>query len=167
MQVRIEIRFSAWFIHIGHCCNQDRSRERIENTGIGKRNIKNWTLECAAMHEFFNIREAIAALGVSMLFIWYLIQVQSFVFYFSFPVIWTAPCCLHSFFLFSVPGIIGCLQALEAIKIASVVGEPLSGRMLLFDALAARIRIVRFMLCTFKSSFQYWNSFGWGCQVEV
>ncbi|CAK8538843.1 unnamed protein product [Lathyrus sativus] len=42
-----------------------------------------------------------------------------------------------------VPGIIGCLQALEAIKIAASVGEPLSGRMLLFDALAARIRIVK------------------------
>jgi adenylyltransferase/sulfurtransferase len=42
----------------------------------------------------------------------------------------------------SVPGIIGCLQALEAIKIAASVGEPLSGRMLLFDALSARIRIV-------------------------
>lgn len=41
-----------------------------------------------------------------------------------------------------VPGIIGCLQALEAIKIASAVGEPLSERMLLFDALSARIRIV-------------------------
>ncbi|KAL6990568.1 Adenylyltransferase and sulfurtransferase MOCS3, partial [Sarracenia purpurea var. burkii] len=40
-----------------------------------------------------------------------------------------------------VPGIIGCLQALEAIKIASAVGEPPSGRMLLFDALSARIRI--------------------------
>lgn len=44
--------------------------------------------------------------------------------------------------LIAVPGIIGCLQALEAIKIASSVGEPLSGRMLLFDALSARIRIV-------------------------
>lgn len=43
---------------------------------------------------------------------------------------------------FPVPGIIGCLQALEAIKIATSVGEPLSGRMLLFDALSARIRIV-------------------------
>ncbi|KAL5101272.1 hypothetical protein RYX36_005599 [Vicia faba] len=42
-----------------------------------------------------------------------------------------------------VPGIIGCLQALEAIKIAASVGEPLSGRMLLLDALAARIRIVK------------------------
>ncbi|CAL5405498.1 unnamed protein product [Camellia sinensis] len=41
------------------------------------------------------------------------------------------------------PGIIGCHQALEAIKIASDVGEPLSRRMLLFDALTARIRIVK------------------------
>ncbi|KAF5948213.1 hypothetical protein HYC85_014170 [Camellia sinensis] len=40
-----------------------------------------------------------------------------------------------------VPGIIGCHQALEAIKIASDVGEPLSRRMLLFDALTAQIPI--------------------------
>ncbi|XP_022158874.1 adenylyltransferase and sulfurtransferase MOCS3 [Momordica charantia] len=51
--------------------------------------------------------------------------------------------CADSGVLGVVPGIIGCLQALEAIKIASAVGEPLSGRMLLFDALAARIRIVK------------------------
>ena len=37
---------------------------------------------------------------------------------------------------------IGCLQALEAIKVATGVGEPLCGRMLLFDALSARVRIV-------------------------
>ncbi|CAL5414956.1 unnamed protein product [Camellia sinensis] len=42
-----------------------------------------------------------------------------------------------------VPGIIGCHQALEAIKIASDVGEPLSRRMLLFDALTAQIHIVK------------------------
>lgn len=53
----------------------------------------------------------------------------------------------------SVPGIIGCLQALEAIKIASAVGEPLSGRMLLFDALSSRIRIVCFFI-SFSNSFQ-------------
>ncbi|KAK8691148.1 hypothetical protein V6N13_074667 [Hibiscus sabdariffa] len=51
--------------------------------------------------------------------------------------------CSDSGVLGVVPGIIGCLQALEAIKIASDVGEPLSGRMLLFDALSARIRIVK------------------------
>ncbi|OWM85868.1 adenylyltransferase and sulfurtransferase MOCS3 [Punica granatum] len=51
--------------------------------------------------------------------------------------------CSDSGVLGVVPGIVGCLQALEAIKIASEVGEPLSGRMLLLDALSARIRIVK------------------------
>ncbi|RVW79853.1 Adenylyltransferase and sulfurtransferase MOCS3 [Vitis vinifera] len=37
-------------------------------------------------------------------------------------------------------------KPLEAIKIASAVGEPLSGRMLLFDALSARIRIVLMLI---------------------
>ncbi|XP_078156289.1 adenylyltransferase and sulfurtransferase MOCS3-2-like [Carex rostrata] len=51
--------------------------------------------------------------------------------------------CSDSGVLGVVPGVIGCMQALEAIKIAADVGEPLSGRMLLFDALSARIRIVK------------------------
>uniref|UniRef100_A0A0D9YT07 Adenylyltransferase and sulfurtransferase MOCS3 n=1 Tax=Oryza glumipatula TaxID=40148 RepID=A0A0D9YT07_9ORYZ len=51
--------------------------------------------------------------------------------------------CSDSGVLGVVPGVIGCLQALEAIKVATDVGEPLSGRMLLFDALSARIRIVK------------------------
>ncbi|KAG8093858.1 hypothetical protein GUJ93_ZPchr0012g20780 [Zizania palustris] len=51
--------------------------------------------------------------------------------------------CSDSGVLGVVPGVIGCLQALEAIKVVTDVGEPLSGRMLLFDALSARIRIVK------------------------
>ncbi|KAL6196274.1 hypothetical protein ACLB2K_031889 [Fragaria x ananassa] len=51
--------------------------------------------------------------------------------------------CSDSGVLGVVPGIIGCLQALEAIKIAGEVGEPLSGRMLLLDSLSGRIRIVK------------------------
>ncbi|GKC54686.1 adenylyltransferase and sulfurtransferase [Tanacetum coccineum] len=51
--------------------------------------------------------------------------------------------CSDSGVLGVVPGVIGCLQALEAIKVASLVGEPLSERMLLFYALSARIRIVQ------------------------
>ncbi|CAL5336180.1 unnamed protein product [Camellia sinensis] len=51
--------------------------------------------------------------------------------------------CSDSGVLGIVPGIISCHQALEAIKIASDVGEPLSRRMLLFDALTAQIRIVK------------------------
>lgn len=51
--------------------------------------------------------------------------------------------CSDSGVLGVVPGVIGCLQALEAIKVATGVGEPLCGRMLLFDALSARIRVVK------------------------
>ena len=36
----------------------------------------------------------------------------------------------------SVPGIIGSLQAMEAIKLLSGVGSSLGGRLLLYDALA-------------------------------
>jgi adenylyltransferase and sulfurtransferase len=36
----------------------------------------------------------------------------------------------------------GCLQALETIKVATRVGEPLCGRMLLFDALSSRFKTV-------------------------
>lgn len=39
-----------------------------------------------------------------------------------------------------VPGIIGCIQALEAIKILSGCGVPLYGKMLLFDALSCTFR---------------------------
>ncbi|MES2285656.1 MAG: molybdopterin-synthase adenylyltransferase MoeB [Bacteroidota bacterium] len=41
-----------------------------------------------------------------------------------------------------LPGIIGTLQATEAIKIISGIGEPLSGRLLLFDALAMNFQVI-------------------------
>src|SRR6185312_3541905 len=42
-----------------------------------------------------------------------------------------------------VVGTIGSLQALEAIKVLSGVGRPLTGRMLLFDGLDLQIRVVK------------------------
>ena len=66
---------------------------------------------------------------------------------------------LTLFLFISVPGVIGCLQALEAIKIASAVGETLSGRMLLLDALSARIRIV----CISFLFFFFFFFFGFFC----
>ncbi|KAJ7541102.1 hypothetical protein O6H91_10G046100 [Diphasiastrum complanatum] len=42
-----------------------------------------------------------------------------------------------------VPGIIGCLQALEAIKLASGTGEPLSSRLLILDALTTSVQKVK------------------------
>jgi sulfur-carrier protein adenylyltransferase/sulfurtransferase len=48
-----------------------------------------------------------------------------------------APSCAEGGVLGVLPGIIGSLQANEAIKLALGIGDPLSGRLLLFDALAA------------------------------
>jgi molybdopterin/thiamine biosynthesis adenylyltransferase len=42
-----------------------------------------------------------------------------------------------------LPDIIGSLQAIEAIKLILGVGEPLTGRLLLFDALDGRFRQVK------------------------
>ena len=39
-----------------------------------------------------------------------------------------------------LPGIIGLIQATEAVKLILGVGEPLVGRLLLYDALAMRFR---------------------------
>ena len=38
----------------------------------------------------------------------------------------------------AVAGTMGCLAALEAIKLGSAMGEPLIGRLLLFDGLTGR-----------------------------
>ncbi|GAQ86121.1 adenylyltransferase and sulfurtransferase [Klebsormidium nitens] len=51
--------------------------------------------------------------------------------------------CADAGVLGVVPGIIGSLQALEAIKVATGIGEPLSARMLIFDALTTRLQTVK------------------------
>jgi sulfur-carrier protein adenylyltransferase/sulfurtransferase len=48
-----------------------------------------------------------------------------------------APSCAEGGVLGVLPGIIGSLQANEAIKLALGIGQPLIGRLLLFDALTA------------------------------
>jgi molybdopterin/thiamine biosynthesis adenylyltransferase/rhodanese-related sulfurtransferase len=47
-----------------------------------------------------------------------------------------APSCAEGGVLGVLPGVIGSLQANEAIKLALGIGEPLIGRLLMFDALA-------------------------------
>jgi adenylyltransferase/sulfurtransferase len=42
-----------------------------------------------------------------------------------------------------LPGIIGCIQAIETIKLILGLGESLAGRLLLFDALAMEFREVK------------------------
>jgi molybdopterin/thiamine biosynthesis adenylyltransferase/rhodanese-related sulfurtransferase len=48
-----------------------------------------------------------------------------------------APSCAEGGVLGVLPGVIGSLQASEALKLALGIGEPLIGRLLLFDALTA------------------------------
>lgn len=54
-----------------------------------------------------------------------------------------APNCAEAGVLGVLPGIIGLLQASEALKLALGIGQPLVGRLLCFDALAATFRELR------------------------
>jgi molybdopterin/thiamine biosynthesis adenylyltransferase/rhodanese-related sulfurtransferase len=53
-----------------------------------------------------------------------------------------APSCAEGGVLGVLPGIIGSLQANEALKLALGIGQPLVGRLMLFDALAAEFNEV-------------------------
>lgn len=53
------------------------------------------------------------------------------------------PSCAEGGVLGVLPGIIGTIQATETIKLILGIGEPLIGRLLLFDALAMRTREVK------------------------
>lgn len=54
------------------------------------------------------------------------------------------PNCAEGGVLGVLPGIIGSLQASEVIKVITGVGEPLSGRLFLFDAAAFSTRVLKF-----------------------
>jgi adenylyltransferase/sulfurtransferase len=53
------------------------------------------------------------------------------------------PSCAEAGVLGVLPGIIGTIQATEALKLVLGVGEPLIGRFLMFDALKMRFREIR------------------------
>lgn len=54
------------------------------------------------------------------------------------------PSCAEAGVLGALTGVIGTLQAMEAIKLIAGIGEPLVGRLLLYDALGARFDTVRY-----------------------
>ena len=54
-----------------------------------------------------------------------------------------APSCAEGGVLGVLPGVIGSLQASEALKLTLGIGEPLVGRLLLFDALSAEFNEVK------------------------
>ena len=55
-----------------------------------------------------------------------------------------APNCAEIGVVGVLPGVIGCLQATEVIKLITGVGAPLSGKLLLFDALSMQSQTVHF-----------------------
>ncbi len=57
----------------------------------------------------------------------------------------SAPNCAEAGVLGVLPGVIGLLQATEAIKLLLGIGDPLRGRLLQFDALAMRFRETRLL----------------------
>jgi len=55
----------------------------------------------------------------------------------------SVPSCAEGGVLGVLPGIVGCLQVNEAIKLILGIGEPLVGRLVHFDALSFRFREIR------------------------
>lgn len=54
------------------------------------------------------------------------------------------PSCAAAGVVGALTGVVGTLQAMEAIKLITGIGEPLVGRILLYDALAARFDTIRY-----------------------
>ena len=54
------------------------------------------------------------------------------------------PSCAEAGIIGALAGVIGTLQAMEVIKLAGGIGEPLIGRLLLYDGLTARFDIVKY-----------------------
>jgi len=56
----------------------------------------------------------------------------------------TVPTCAEAGVLGVLPGVIGSLQAMEVIKLITGIGEPLVGRLLLYNALNVRFETIRY-----------------------
>ena len=54
------------------------------------------------------------------------------------------PSCAEAGIIGALAGVIGTLQAMEVIKLAVDVGEPLIGRLLLYDGLSARFDVIKY-----------------------
>lgn len=54
------------------------------------------------------------------------------------------PSCAEAGIVGALTGVIGTLQAMEVIKLIAGIGEPLIGRLLLYDGLAARFDVIRY-----------------------
>ncbi|WP_406600619.1 HesA/MoeB/ThiF family protein [Thermohalobaculum sediminis] len=53
------------------------------------------------------------------------------------------PACAEAGVLGAMAGVVGAMQAVEAVKLIVQAGEPLRGRLMLYDALGAEARVIR------------------------
>jgi molybdopterin/thiamine biosynthesis adenylyltransferase len=60
------------------------------------------------------------------------------------PPVGMVPSCAEAGVMGALTGVLGTLQAMEVIKLVTGVGEPLVGRLLLYDGLAARFETIRY-----------------------
>ena len=77
-----------------------------------------------------------------------------------------APNCSEIGVIGVLPGLIGTLQAAEAIKVITGVGEPLSGRLLLLDALTMRQQTVQFSRDPKMAEISELKEIEFACSVE-
>jgi len=56
----------------------------------------------------------------------------------------TVPSCAEAGIVGALTGVVGTLMAMEVIKLVTGAGEPLIGRLLLYDGLAARFETIRY-----------------------
>ncbi|NTJ40986.1 molybdopterin-synthase adenylyltransferase MoeB [Agrobacterium larrymoorei] len=54
------------------------------------------------------------------------------------------PSCAETGIIGALTGVVGTIMAMEAVKLVTQTGEPLVGRLLLYDALASRFETVRY-----------------------
>ncbi len=84
-----------------------------------------------------------------------------------------APSCAEAGVLGILPGIIGLLQATEAIKWLLGIGNPLVGRLLLYDALQSTVRTYKLHknpkcpVCSEHPSITKLEDLEWSCQIGV
>jgi len=83
------------------------------------------------------------------------------------------PSCAEAGVIGVVPGIIGLMQANEAIKWICQIGESLLGRLLIFDALSVRWREVKIKkdpecpLCGMNPTIRTLEEYTWQCSTEA
>ncbi len=82
-----------------------------------------------------------------------------------------APSCQEAGVFGVLPGIIGCLQAVETIKLLLGMGEPLMGRLMLYDALKQKFREMKIRrdktcpVCGDNPTITELIDYEWFCQM--